>query len=358
MGPVYLFLALFLMACGGKEEKTSPQIKDLTQAVYASGKIYPLQYHRIVSGMPGYLEMLYVQVGDTVKVGSPLFKVRNEVNKFSINIAKNNLKLAKRMASDDSELLVALKKEMEAQGKKLQLDSVTYIRTKALVEQNAGTRQALDQAQTNFSTSRDLYFRAKANYEANKLRLVNDVANAENQLKAQEAQADEFIVYATFTGRVYDIIAKQGEYVSPQVPVLEMGSMDQFEVELAIDETDLRFIAQGQSIVYSSESFGKEVFNGVLEKIYPKISPINKSIKAIGTIELKNKEVFAGNTIEANIIFKQRKQVMVLPRVYVFNDSVMLADGKRKVPVVTGAMDVEFVEIVSGIQPTDVVLKP
>lgn len=356
-----LVFIVAIAACTQQDQPIKPQRRDVVQAVYASGKVYPANYYRAVSGLPGYLEELLVKVGDTVKVGQPLFRVRNETSELAVRTAENNLRLAREYAAEGSPYLSALKFEVNAARAKYKLDSLNLDRLEALQRQNAGTAQQLDVARTSAATSKDIWQKALANLAATIKKLKTDCLNAENQLNAARSQQADFTIVATINGRVYDILPKVGELIGPQVPVMELGSIEGYEVELAIDESDANFVKPGQPIVFSAEFLNDMTLKGRVEMVYPKIAQLNKSIKAIASISPPaDVKIYAGSTVEANIVYRERKQVLVLPRFYVLNDTVLVKSGlsqeKRKIK--TGASDVEYVEILSGLSESEEVLRP
>ena len=63
-------------------------------------------------------------------------------------------------------------------------------------------------------------------------------------------------------------------------------------------------------------------------------------------------------TTEANIILQTKEKAITIPRDYLINDSmVIMADGEKR-KVVTGVMDFQKVEILSGLTTSDEIMKP
>src|SRR5688572_4478783 len=94
-----LFLAAAaLSGCGKKSDTTVPVRKDIVQAIYASGKIYPLNDYKIYAKLPGYVEKIHVRIGDSVKVGQPLLTIKSEVSEKNAEMAKNQYELAVKNA--------------------------------------------------------------------------------------------------------------------------------------------------------------------------------------------------------------------------------------------------------------------
>lgn len=357
-----LAITVVLYSCGNKEQTIMPIRKDITQAVYASGKLFPLQYHKVVSTLPGYIEEIYVKVGDQVAVGTPLFKVKNEASGFSLQAAQNSLALAREYADPSGDYLRTFIQDKKAALDKFKLDSLQFARYANLRADGGGTQQQYDNLKTQLSISKETYNKAKAAYAAAVQKTKADYENALNAVNAAQTQKSDYIVKSNAIAEVFDVIGKVGEFTNQQTPVMELGSPSEYEVELAIDETDLNFIFEGQEVVFNSEAFGdKVVFSGKIKQVYPKITQNNKSIKATASINLPAKtKIYAGSTIEANIIYRTVKNALVIPKVYFRNDSVAIKDGLsgKKVAVKTGAQDVEFIEILEGIKETDVLVKP
>lgn len=355
----FLMISVLLSGCNSSETRIKPQLKDITQAVYASGKIYPVGYYKVNTTIPGYIETLYVQVGDTVEKGQALFKIKNQTGELAERIAGNNLELAQRFANKNSPLIKAAESEVAGAEVRYKLDSLNFNRQAGLRRQGVGTDLALDQAQTAFKNSQQILKKAKESLKQIIEKAETDAANAQAQMQIAKEQKGDLIVRSAIRGKVYDVISKVGDYLLPQVVVMELGALNDLEVELAIDETDVGYIQPGQEVVYTAEGYDNQYFSGKITKIYPKISTVNKSIKAIASITIPSGvRLFAGATLEANIIYARKAKALVLPKYLVIRDSVWVKKGvgEEKVPVKTGVSDVEFIEILSGISADDEVV--
>jgi len=62
--------------------------------------------------------------------------------------------------------------------------------------------------------------------------------------------------------------------------------------------------------------------------------------------------------VEANIIIQTKKNALVIPRSYLTEDNYVITGDKQKKKVITGLKDYQRVEIVSGLNKSDVILKP
>ena len=358
-GILLAFFTVFL-SCGDKEDKTKPTRKDITQAVYASGKIFPVDYYRLNISIPGYIKEIYVKVGDTVNVGEPLFAMKSDVSNLNVATARNNLDLATLNATENSAYMTAVKQDVGLAKEKMELDSSNYARVLGLAENNATTKSNLDQVKAQFTASKQNFKKATSSIEATRERLKTEVKNARNLFKAQQSNSNDFTYYSSVTGKVYDISGRQGEYFTPQQIVMELGRIDNYEVELSVDEADIHYLAKKQEVIFQTEAYPNLFLKGEIKEVYPKISSTNKSIKVMASIHLpEGISMYAGATLEANIINQRKTNALVIPRYYLSNDSVVIKQkGKKaKIKVELGVGNVEFVEVLKGLNPEDEVYK-
>lgn len=353
----YLLSPLFLLliSCGGKNETVHPSKKDLTQAVYASGKIFPKNDYKVSARLPGYVEEILIKVGDTVKAGQPLLRIRSEISDINVDAAKNQYQLASRNASENGPVLSALRQEVSAAEAKYILDSTNYMRYENLLKSNSASQLQFDQAKVQFENSRATWNRAKYNYASTRDRLRTESENAKLQLDAQTSNQGDYTIISAVSGKVYDIIPKVGDLVNSQMPLIEIGSATEFEVELSIDETDISFVVVGQQVLYEIDAYKDQPIAGTVMEIYPRISPGNKTAKIIASVSLNPEMVvYSGMSIESNIIIAEKKSVLVIPREYVKPGNLVNVKGKDEpVKITVGASDLEYMEVTSGLSETD-----
>ncbi len=352
-------LALLLFSCGGKKQSAIPERRNLTEAVYASGKVFPKNDYKVFAKLAGYVEEIHVHVGDSVKIGQPLLTIRSEVSQINVDAAKNQLSLASKNAAENGALLSAMKQDIYSAKSKLDLDSTNYIRYKNLLKENAASQLQFDQASVQLEASRAGYQRAISNFSSTRDRLRTEFTNAQLQFDAQSSNHSDYTITSAVNGRVYDIIPKKGELVGPQIPVCEIGDMNSFEVELNVDETDIARVVKGQPIVYVIDAYKDKNLKGFVEEEYPRISPGNKTSRVISSVEIPtNMRVFSGMSVEANIIISEKKNILVIPRDFLLPDQTVIVKGKTEhVKVTIGVSDLQYVEILSGISETDELVK-
>lgn len=355
-----LALALTITACSSDVDGVYPQRQDITQAVYASGKIYPLDFTQVSTKVPGIVQEIYVREGDTVVVGQPLLKMKSVANDVGIATAQNQLLLARENAQQSGSYLMTFTRDVEAARARYVLDSVNAMRQERLYKQQATTLSTLDLARAQLTISRESLSKAQDALRAAKQRVATELRNAELQVSSQSAQRDDYVVYASSSGVVFNVVPDVGELVTQQMVLVELGSTSAYEVELAVDELDIALVTVGQTVHYSIDAYSGETFAGVVKSITPRVSVTDKSSRVLATLERTTHRVYPGMSVEANIVTRQQTSVLVIPREYlVSGNQVRVRRGGEElmVTVEKGIQDLQFVEIRSGLTEQDEVIK-
>lgn len=359
----YLSLAmavLTLLSCGRKNATIYPVRQDITQAVYASGKVFPVNNYRIYSKLPGYIEKIHVRVGDSVKTGQALITLSSEVSEKNVEMARNQWELAQKNAGENSPVLAAVREDLSSARSRYVLDSTNYVRFQNLAKENAASALQLDQYRTQHEISKQNYLKAQSALISTRDRLRTEMENARLQWEAQSSNKNDYVIISSVNGKVYDIVPKEGELVGSQLMLMELGKADAFEVELSVDETDVALLAKGQEIVYTIDAYKDQVFKGRVLETYPRINASNKTSKVMASIELQSDvNIFSGMSVEANIIIRVRPQALVVPREYFLNGNrLIMAGSGDTVKVEIGAQDLQYFEVTGGLDEKAELIRP
>lgn len=358
---IVLILAFLITGCGGKKKTAHPVRKDLTQAVYASGKVYPEKYFKLIAKYPGYVKKIFVKPGDIISKGDTLLIIKNEQAELGTQAAKNLLQLAQKNAGSESDLLNIYRNDVIAAATKLQLDSMNFARYTQLLKENATTQVQYDQSKVSYEISKANYAKATKAYEGAKDKSSTEAQNALINYEVQIASNNDFVIISERAGKIFNLDVKEGDLINPQKMIMEIGNEMGYEVELNIDETDVELVKPGQKIIYEADAFkNNEKFEGQVEENYLSINPVNKTAKVISNIKFaKEQQVYAGMSVEANIIIEERKNILVIPREYVFDFNKVKVKGKEEpIMIKKGIEDLEFVEVMEGLSENDEIENP
>jgi len=358
---VIICIAMVGIGCGKKTDTAQPQLKSITQAVYASGRLYPKYFYRVSSKIPGVVAEIYVKAGDSVRRGMPLIKITSTIADIGLSAAQNALSLAEDNAKETGAYLSAAAAELESARAKYSYDSISSQRLKRLLDENATSRSSYDVSATQLDVSRQQLRKAQQTYESLVQRAQVERRNARLQVAAQRTAREDYIIYAAEDGLIYDVIPNAGELINPQMVIIEIGDASEYEVELNIDETDIAFLMPGQRIVYTIDSYKQDRFEGVVSHVNPRVSAADKTAKITATITSSSPRRFLpGMSLEANIVVAEKARALVIPREYLKTGSTVDVERESSVQslkVRTGIEDLRFVEVLEGLSTQDILVK-
>ncbi len=357
---VFLLFTLNLASCAYRadQESTRGQVRDLTEAVYASVTIRPETTYHPQTSRSGIIEEIFVREGDLVAKGDILFQlsISPDVGNRLTN-AQLNLGEAKANFLGKNNLLRNIETEIESVRQQLALDSTNLARQQRLWNQNIGKKIDLDRASRTYQTTLSQLRVLEYNHSQSLMSLENNYRKAASLVATEREHFADFTVAAKMDGRVYRIHKEIGELISPQEQFAEIGSADDFLIEMDIDEVDITRISLGDTVVVALEAYPNEVFTAQINTISPMKDELTQTFRVESQFIHNPEKLYNGLSGEASIIADQRKRALLIPTDYLLRGNrVLTIDGEKGVKV--GVKNMEFVEILSGIDSTIVILKP
>lgn len=353
--------SLIVSSCGKKRESVFPLEKSLTQAVYASGFITPENEYLVYAQVDGIVTEISHREGDSIDAGACLLKIRSLVQDAKARSARAALHVAEVNAGEESPLITEARASLQSLRNKFLLDSLNFQRFTTLKKENSTSQLEYERAELLYKNSVNELKTAKAKLERVKLQ-VN--AEREQALALSTGVEDELgnaMVKAESSGLVYQILKEKGEAVKRGEVVARVGSKSKVYLRLLVDEADYALVKPGQKVVFSAEVYGEKTYEAHISKVYSFISKSEQSFRIDALPDEPDLPVLSGGAVEANIIIGTREKAMVIPASFVSSgDSVMvLRDNKETMlHVKTGMRDLEYVEILSGLDFSTAVYKP
>lgn len=359
MKHILLLMTIFIASCQLNDEvvQIKPIERDVTESIYASINVIPYEAYYPQSSTSGIIESINVEIGDLIQKGHVLFTIKAPNIQTRIDDANNALDLAKANYKGQNNLLKSITVEIASAKSKKRLDSINLSRLQNLWAKKIGTRAELDKAQLSYESSENNLSLLHQKYEQTKEDLANAYALSQNRVKSEKVNLNDYTVRALAGGLVYDIYKEIGEVITPQERFAEIGSEALFKIEMDVDEVDITQVNIGDTAIISLDAYAQKVFSAVISKILPKKDETNLTYTLEGTFVEAPDRLLYGLSGEANIIIGKRQNVLTIPTEYLGQDqTVQTADGVKNVKV--GIRNLDFVEVMSGIDTGTVLLKP
>lgn len=351
-------LCSLMFACSPERESTRPMVGPIVDAVYASGFVRSRDQYAASAVVSGVLAKRYVEVGDTVRVGDPLFRIDDRSSALLTRNAESVYDLARRNATADSPILQERKLAVQLARERLENDSLLYVRQRSLWEQKVGAKVEYEQRELAFRTARTAYANAKAALEDSRNQLRNNLEVARNNLLNNQAMKDDHIVRSLVDGRVYELLIEPGELVTPQQKLAVLGSAKDFEMELQVDEFDIARIHVGQVVQLTLDSYRGEVFEGAVSRVDPLMDPRSRTFTVKAQFTTLPATLYPNLTVEANIVVERKDTALTIPVEYLVDGGFVLTGKDERRPVEVGLRDLQRVEVLRGIDSSTVILKP
>jgi len=347
-----------LVSCSKERAHIKPTISDITESVYASGKVKAEQQYNVYSTVNGILQTILVKAGDSVSIGTPLFILDNMTSELNSQNALLALQLSEENNKSSSDKLKEVESTVELAYQKYLLDSSLLVRQKKLFEQNVGSKLDLEQKQLNVTASRTSYESANARFKQLKMVLAKELKNAGLNYSISQKMANDFTIKSSVNGRIYDVLREQGELITPQTQLAVVGSGTQFYIELEVDENDISKIRVGQEVLVNMDSYKDEVFTANLTHIYPIMNERTHTFTVKAAFIKQPKVLYPNLSLEANIVLNTKKNAIVIPKEYLVDGKFVMISEDEKQEVKTGLKDYKKVEIISGLDSTQFIYKP
>ncbi|MEY2949084.1 MAG: hypothetical protein RLZZ248_285 [Bacteroidota bacterium] len=353
-------LSLMIWGCSTQPEEIgiSPKLQTITESVYASVKIYPTQYYYSRTNVTGTLSKIWVAEGQQVQEGQPLFTILpSALNQNKLVNARINLEEAEDQFEGVNNLLANLEKEMIIALNLYQLDSINFERQNNLREKGVGKEIDYEASQLKFNTSKNQLQILEQQYQQTKDQLRRQYQKAKNQLITEKELLSDFTLTSKINGLVYSINKEIGDLITPQDFLAEIGSEDEWAIEMEVDEVDISKVGIMDTVAIALEAYPNRTFLAMTATIAKKKNEKTQTFKVTGAFVEEPPQLFSGLAGEANIIVGQKQNALVIPSAYLLaGNKVLTASGEKTVEV--GVKNLTFVEIINGLDTSDLLLKP
>jgi membrane fusion protein (multidrug efflux system) len=306
----------------GRVETATVASQTLTATVAASGTIEAKRLTEIGADVPGTLAAVYVDVGQDVAAGAPLFRIDPGPYDMALAEARAGLALARAESANAA---------ADAQ------------RMAKLVEENAASVQRADQLRTQAEV-------ASAR-----------VVQGEARLARAERDLARTTVRAPYAGSVVERRAPEGA-LAGAAPILVLQESGALEAILDVPETTPIAVRAGHPVRLFVQGIADPLVTEV-SRVSERIDPRTRTYEVRCVVSDPSGAVKAGAYARAEITATRAAPQPVAPR-----SAVVTRDGRsfvlrvaggvaREVPVRVGIASDTRVELLAGVSPGDVVVE-
>lgn len=290
----------WLSASRAVVELITPSRGDAAEVVYATGVVEPESWAKVVALQRKRIVEMCRCEGDRVKKGDVLARL-------------------------DDVQEQALLTEMQARRDTIADEVERY---QQLVDRNAISRTALDEKRTQ-------------------------LAEIEARIAAQTDRIADLELRAPMDGLVLRSDGEVGEIAGTgsNDELFWVGQPKPLKIEAEVNEEDIAKVAAGQAVLLRHEGHASGPLHASVASITPKGNPSTKTFRVDLALP-DDTPLMIGMSVEANIIVREKKDVLLAPAESLRNGTVLVVRSGRiaEQPVSVGIRGARMVEIVSGLE--------
>ena len=356
---LFYLLLLSLLSCSkNKAEEIKPKIGDVTESVYASGVIKAEGQYTVYATVNGTLQKVNVIAGQSITKGQPLFELESDKAELNTENALLTYQLSLESSRYIQDKIAEMQMKVQSSRDKLTLDESIYNRNKNIKNQGGISEVDFERVELAFKSSKINHESARKQLAQLKAQLENDQSRNAVNLRINQKSQSDFSVKSAFSGQLFDVLVKEGTLVTPQTPLAIIGQSDSFLLELEVDENDMVRVSTGQKVLVTMDSYRGQVFEAVIDKIYPIMNERSRTFKIEASFMKPPLKLYPNLTAEANIIIQIKQNTITIPKSYLIEGKYVLVNKEEKREVKTGLSDYQKVEIISGLTAEETIYKP
>lgn len=178
-------------------------------------------------------------------------------------------------------------------------------------------------------------------------------------IAAQIERLANYQLLAPMDGIVLREDGEVGEVVDSNAILYRVGWPAPLQLVAEVNEADIPRVQTGQIVLLRSDAFSGEQLTGTVADITPAGDPVSKTYRI--RVSLPDATPLrVGMSVEANVVTRQKENVLLAPAAAVVAGSVFLVEGTHATrrPIDIGIRGTQTVEVVSGLREGDQVISP
>jgi len=313
---IVLLILLIVAGAGGAywwQARRIPQVMAVAayrgtavEIVYATGGVEPVRWAKVASVIRDRIVEICDCEGKTVAKGDVLARL------------------------DDREVQAQMK-ELRAREGFLKNE---MSRVSALIERGAATTQAYERA-------------------------AMDLQQVQGLISVQNERIGEYTIGSPMDGLILRRDGETGEIAEVGQVLFRVGVPKPLQVVAEVNEEDIPRVAIGQTVLFRTDAFPGRRLEGRVGEITP-MGDINAKTFRVKMALPDDTPLKPGMSVEANIVTREKANVLLLPADALQGNSVFVIDGGRvrKRTVTIGIRGTRAVEVLDGVKEGERVAAP
>jgi len=304
--------------------KVAPVVRSgIRSTIHAVGTVKAINQAKISAKIPGKIEKILVDEGDSVSAGHTLLSLEKTELILTVRQAKAAVGMAEANFSKAT---------------------TAWERAQELLEKGIASKEQYDFAKSAFEVAEASVTQAKA-----------DFGLAQHQL-------ENAAVTTLFGGTVIQKHVDIGERVAPGQPLFEVAQIDPVEIEAGVSDRRFSELKPGQPSAIMVDGYPRLSFTGEVKKIQPIIDPTTRTFKV--TIGVANPEELLkpGMFARVEIEIDYHPDALVMPKAATLEEEgkyfavAVRNDRAHRAEIVLGFRDGDMIEVLSGLSEGDQVV--
>ncbi len=356
IGLFIVISVLLLNSCKKKNNEISPIRKDITETVFASGILVPDDQYNLTSQTEGYITALNFEEGDLVKKGDILAVVDNKQSTINAQSTNALYKIALDNTSPNAPALKQAKINVSIAKQKMDQDEKQVARYKNLYNLKSVSKLEYENTLLAYENSKGNYLTAKENYAFQKQQADQQLIIQKSQKKINSVYAKYNNIEAVIGGKVFQKNKEVGDYVRKGEIIAVIGNPNVLYALLNVDESNIAKVKLEQKTIIELNTNKGKNYEALIDEIYPAFDEKSQSFYCKATFKDTLDFKISGTQLQSNIIIKNKKNVLVIPRDYLGYGNKVRLKEKGEIIIKTGFISSQWVEIIEGLDESSILL--
>ncbi len=349
--------------------------RKLTYSFIANGDIAPLMQVDLFPKVSGYLEKIYVQIGDSVRQGQVIAQIDRaeflqKVKEVEAKVAQAKAQYAELEAGTRIEDVRQAEEAVKQAQSRFNNARLQRDRVLALYNRQVISKKEADVSEMEYNVAE-----AQLASAEQQLKMLKEGARTEvkaaslGKLKEMEAiLAQEQIrlqntqIVAPFSGEIVRRNVDSGALVSPSTPLVTLVHLDTLKVLANVIEKDISLVKPGMKAKILTEAYPEKTFEGIIVRMNKALDLATRTLQVEINIPNPGHLLKAGMFARIEVALMEKPDALVVPREAVIEEagkqSVFVVEGNQALrkPIVMGIEQGGLVEVIEGLKEGDKVV--